>query len=343
MQVASRANANSLSEIRNADGGNYWMPEHPPHDHNPHGPEPKADDIENHHERNHKRHDGPFEQDDDRDEHHGHGRGRGHGRKLGHHGIDNEKAEAMYGDHEEKHHEKEGRRHHDKEGKHHGKDDKHHEKKGKHHDEEDNHQEKDDKHHEKEGKHHKKDGKHHERTEDLDFSKVDAQTMKKMHKVDRVHLKMNVVGMIFCTLLFGLAMLGFRASKQNKSHKARRYFKKTACVSLILLLLGIYGAHLRRKFHHKLDKMFDHQMEYLISQEEQKSRNLREINLYRPNAGSLRKGLNTVNEERMGHLRNGKKTLTFGNDSQNALRDAPRIPNKKINGRKLMPEKDLIH
>jgi len=68
-----------------------------------------------------------------------------HGRKLRHHGLDNEKAEAMYGDHEEKHHKKEG----------------------KHHD-------KDDKHHEKEGKHHKEGRKHHEKPEDIDLSNVDA-------------------------------------------------------------------------------------------------------------------------------------------------------------------------
>jgi len=202
----------------------------------------------------------------------------------------------MYGDHDKEHHKKE--HHKDKKGDHH---------KGKHH----------------EGKN------HHNRAEmpeELDFSNVDTSTMKHLHKVDRVHLKMNIVGMIFCTLLFGLAMLGFRAKKQKTYHKARRYFKKSLCASILLVFVGIYAAFLKVKFHHKLERMFDHQIEYLMKKEQ--SRNLQEYSISVPDAGTIKHHL--INSANSGHIkspRNGKKALNHANAGP-VIRQAPiNVPN----------------
>jgi len=98
--------------------------------------------------------------------------------------------------------------------------------------------------------------------------------------------------------------------------------------------------------------MFDSQIEYLMNQEEQKSRNLQEFKLTIPREGSIKTHMiNSANPEHLKstptrvHYRNGKKVET----RTPVVRTAPvNVPQKNAreesnnHGRQLMSEKDMF-
>lgn len=120
--------------------------------------------------------------------------------------------------------------------------------------------------------------------------------------------KLAIFTMIWCTFLFLLSCVGRRASKQNTHKDTRRFMKPAGILTLILILISIYTAHLKIKFGHKLTKMMEPENEQMNAY--MSSRKL-EGNL--PGDFNSRV-IDMTNSNVSGHknVRNGKKTDSVG-------------------------------